>query len=144
MSKTVNIAVLNDYGAFSDRDEEYTQICERYVKFLSPLKIKTTHLDCFNPPDSTHLVLFDYGGMLPGCGGLIESNVRAVLRWAEDNPNKLVLVTSICTWGWYVTQIAEEMGLRDSDGSWKIHNIDVDNGLDGNCCIPDWFVDQFK
>src|SRR3990167_6085235 len=44
----------------------------------------------------TELVLFDFGGVSMGYGGgdLMADQSRAMIRWALDNPNSLMLVTS--------------------------------------------------
>lgn len=142
MPRVVKMAVLNDYGMLSDRDEEYAALCVRYKKFLAPIKVKPQHLDAFTPAVGTNLVLFDYGGMMPGSEGLITFNCREVLKWAEDNPKSMVIVTSVCTWDWYFSRVAEEMGFRNSDG-WDLKNVDLDNGLDGDP-LPTWFKEQFR
>ena len=141
--RIVKMAVLNDYGMLSDRDEEFAGLCCRYEKFLAPLKVKAVHLANFSPAAGTHLMLLDYGGMMPGSQGLIDFNMRAALQWAEQNPKSLLIVTSVYTWDWYFTAMADEMGLRDLDGTWKLPNVELDNGLDGDI-IPDWFKEQFR
>jgi len=43
------------------------------------------------------VLFFDYGGLLPGAGGLIRSNCTYIIEMAEDNSSRLFVMVSGCT-----------------------------------------------
>ena len=80
----------------------------------------------------TNLIAFDYGGMLLG-NSLAEHNSRALIKWAQDNPNGLVLVMSAFTYANTIANELYDMGLE------QLHNVcNYYGDLEG--VIPDWFM----
>jgi len=78
----------------------------------------------------TELVLFDYGGMLPG-NSLMEDNSSELIKWAQDNPNSLCLVVSDFTWRNAVRVEMDEMGLQ-------LPNV-INDDFKLEDPIPSWF-----
>ena len=83
---------------------------------------------------NTHLLLFDYGGMMPGCSDLLESNARQLIKWASDNPSSLCLVMSSFTYRGQIKAELEEQGLEELPN--------VVNYFD-KFEIPEWFRMQW-
>ena len=60
------------------------------------------------------IMFFDYGGLLPGCSSLIEHECDNVIRYAEENPSKLIVITSLFTSNMLNDRIMHgEIGLLD-------------------------------
>jgi len=78
----------------------------------------------------TNLILFDFGGMLPG-NSLMEDNSRRLIEWARDNPNSLCIVISDFTWRHAVKSEMDDMELN------LPNVINDDYKLDDP--IPAWF-----
>lgn len=85
--------------------------------------------------DGTDILLYDYGGMLPGCSDLLDSNARAIIRWCQDNPNCLALVVSSFTYENQLQYELREMGLKDG-----LPNLFIWLGEE----LPQWFTDVKK
>ena len=138
--RTVNVGVLNDVGG--EPDKEFKTLKKQFSRKFSESGIKARFAQwlTFSPQPSTDCVLFDYGGMLPGCQSLTDGACRSALTWASENPKKLLIVVSTCTWDWYILQIMDELGLNDD----ALPNVYVDRGLNEDGPLPDWFIDQFK
>lgn len=83
-----------------------------YSELLKPDTLKPYRLESAHQiKPGTRLVLFDYGGMMPGCEDLVLSECRALLQWATDNPSALVIVISSFTYRNQIQYEIEEMGL---------------------------------
>lgn len=78
----------------------------------------------------TKLLIYDFGGMV-GANDLMDSNARALIRWAENNPKALVIVASGFTYRNFV-QVALD------DEELKLINVVVDDGHQEDP-IPAWW-----
>ncbi len=99
--------------------------------------------------DGTDLVLFDYGGMVPG-RSLAEDNSRRLVRWASDHPATLVIIISVFTYD-RVFRNAIGKHLKDSVPPYfdskpegekhrtPVHNIVIECWREN--FIPEWFRD---
>lgn len=96
---------------------------ERFTEFATPAKLDVYTPSSTYPGDlkpGTDLLIYDFGGVGPGCEGLMTGNARHLVRWAADNPSSLVVIVSTFSYDRYVKYEAEDMGLLD------LHNIVVD------------------
>jgi hypothetical protein len=136
--KTAIIVDMMGCGGRSQEDEiaEYT---ERFGRLLAPAKLKTYTPYHAGEGDhglepGTELVIYDYGGLMPG-NSLMEDNARAVIKWAENHPNGLVIVVSSFTYSNFIRIELEQQGLDlfnvICDDSWT---EDAEEKL-----IPEWF-----
>lgn len=99
----------------------------------------------------TDILVYDYGGMLPGCDDLLESNARAIIGWASDHPNGLVLIASSFTWNHQIKSEMEDshLNLRNivDFHAWDEENLPVEwRGMSVEeeaktaLCTPDRFT----
>lgn len=110
---------------------------ERHVEHFSdvfaPAKLDWYRINSVSSREikpGTQLILFDFGGMLPG-NSLMEDNSRRLIEWARDNPSSLCIVVSDFTWRHAVKGEMDDMEL-------SLHNIiNDDYKLDDP--IPAWF-----
>lgn len=116
-------------------EEEVTRCKKEFRRLLG--KCKLSFYEAAYPAAGDHglrsgtdIVVYDYGGMLPGCEDLLASNARAIIRWADENPNGVVLVVSSFTWGHQIKYELEDSGL-------DLHNI-VDFHLYDEELLPEW------
>jgi hypothetical protein len=80
--------------------------------------VKCMDIPPYNEIDFDFL-LFDYGGLLPGCESLIQTNCRWLIEDARNHPSRCyVMVSSF-------TRQAMEDYLTDLDSS-ELHNIFMD------------------
>jgi hypothetical protein len=87
--------------------------------------------------EGTDLVIYDFGGMLPGTS-LMEDNSRYLIKWAENNPNSLILVVSDYTYRVYVKYEIDELFEK---GGIELHNIILeDHNKDHS--FPQWWLDD--
>lgn len=143
-TKTIKTAIIVDPTGWSmaTPEQEVEEHKERFGILLAPARLDAYR--AMHPGDGgkhgiqpgTELVLYDFGGMVPGSTDLMESNARALVKWAEDHPGALVVIVSRMTFTGY---IEPEMSDRGLDG---LHNIVSDAGVEGN--IPDWFLKYAK
>ena len=75
------------------------------------------------------MIFFDWGAMSLG-NDLLEHQIRAVARWAEDHPSTLVIIRSMLSWNELQNDIAEEQLPA-------LPNIIQD---DGRMEIPAWWL----
>lgn len=68
--------------------------------------------------ENCDLYLFDFGGMLPGCGGMVASHFGSFIQQAEDHPNTVFLLYSTFSVSWYKDLM--EDACRDAD---ELHNV---------------------
>jgi len=122
---TIKTAIIVDFmghgfGEFGPKDEIAAHK-ERFGEFAAPAKLKVhTPAGVHGIEIGTDLVLYDFGGLMPG-SSLMESNARALVQWASDNPNALIVIVSEMTYRNYFKYEAEEMGLMDG-----LHNVVCD------------------
>jgi hypothetical protein len=81
--------------------------------------------------DNTDLIIFDFGGMMPG-SSLGEDNSRAIIEWANEHPSGLVIVVSSFTYDNFIRHEMESLGLN-------LPNVVLDDDRSKNP-IPDWFL----
>ena len=127
-------------------EEEYQGIKDEFEDEIFPdqnidfeSKIQPHHLA--NKP--VDFYIFDFGGMLPGAQGLIDSQVREFIRQAENHPNALFILYSAFTGREYKNVMEDEFPelklhnvyikgsfkeLKDVCHSWKINGI-IPSGL---------------
>ena len=139
---------LDPFGSLSETPEEQFDRLKSHYEEI----VLETPLDAYAPraiseiKPGTDLILFDYGGMMIG-NSLAEDNSRALIRWAEDNPNSLVVIVSQFTYNnTFRYAIMDHLGLSEAPksvysidedhNSTPIHNIVVENG---DKFIPSWF-----
>jgi hypothetical protein len=134
MPQKIKAAIIVDpmghgFGEFSPEQEVKDHVRE-YKERVAPAKLAWYR--AHSPGDikvGTDLVIYDFGGMLPGTS-LMEDNARYLVKWAEDNSSALVVVVSAFTYNNYVSVEAEERGL-------SLPNIVVDDGHGDP--IPAWW-----
>ena len=110
------------------REDEIEEHKERFSEFVTPAKLKpytpmSTYPGELKP--GTDLVIYDFGGLMPGSESLMTNNARHLLQWAADNPNSLVVIVSTFSYENCVKYEAEELGLTD------LHNIVADSSMGG-------------
>lgn len=135
--RTIITAVCVDPMGWSQEsaEDEYKRLVGLFSELLAPHKIEAYRAWSCYPggnglADNTELVLFDFGGMLPGTD-LPERNARELVKFAEDHPSSLVVITSEMTYERYVRAEMEDRGLAG------LHNVVL------NCLgedMPEWFV----
>lgn len=146
------------FGEFTPEDE-MEEVKKRYEDVLKrDLDIQLLMSPVI--PVGTEIVFYDFGGMLPGCTDLLASNARAILRWAQEHPNSLLVVVSPFTFEHYVLYEAREMRLvpekemrslqngvrKESEGILMIlPNITYEDEPDyAYGAIPEWWTKGLK
>jgi len=130
--------IVDPYGTSSSTPAtEAEELRRRYTRYVEPQSLKTYEgASVRDLRDGTDLVLFDYGGVLPGLEGLAQSEVRALLRWMEEHQHALVVVVSPFTFRHYVEWSLKDLGLSETP------NLVLDDcPLDGRAYtpLPAWF-----
>jgi hypothetical protein len=102
--RSIKTAICVDPMGSSFGDITPEMEIERHVEHFSevfrPAKLNWYRIDSVSTrtiKPGTDLILFDFGGMLPG-NSLMEDNSRRLIEWARDNPNSLCVVISDFTW----------------------------------------------
>ena len=140
--RPIKTAIIVDYMGVGGKtpEEEIQQHTERFSELLGrPLAVHTPR-GPHGIEVGTELVIYDFGGLLPGCGGLIDSHTREIVRWAQDHSSGLVVVVSGFTWSHYIRQELEEHNLLD------ILNITCDDFFEKeenagkDWPIPEWWM----
>src|SRR5258708_28958370 len=103
--KTLLTAVILDWMGSGGRtpEEEFSGVVKEFRESLS-VRMDAYQARSAYPGASregTELVLFDFGGVLPG-SDMPERNAREIVRWAENHPSALVVVISQMTYDWHV------------------------------------------
>ncbi len=123
--RTLNTIVIVDFmgSGFGETtpEMEVKQHIDRYSELLSPCKLKWERKMCADFPPGTDLVIYDFGGMMPGATDLVASNARSLIRWAQDNPSSLAIVASSFTYQNSIVYEMEDLGLT-------LPNIICDDG----------------
>lgn len=112
--KELEVAIIVDLmgTSLSSPAEEIAEHKKRYSLILSDYDLKFSAPKCVLQNLSADLVLYDFGGMMPGTS-LMEDNSRAIIKWAADHPSALVVVVSSYTFGAYVRPEMLALGLSD-------------------------------
>lgn len=129
----LSVAIIVDYmGSMSATPEEEVEgHKKRFSELLPGYSLKFSTPKCVLPELSADLVIYDFGGLMPGTS-LMEDNSRQIIKWASDHPSSLVVVVSTFTFDRYVKPEMEELGLQE------MVNVVADDGPRGNP-IPSWF-----
>lgn len=139
--RIIKTAILVDMmgGGGRTQEDEIAEHTERFGRLLAPAKLKV--YTPFHAEEGGHglgpgteLVIYDYGGLMPG-SSLMENNARAIIKWAENHSNGLVVVVSSFTYSNFIRIEMEQQGLElfniVCDDSWA---EDAEEKL-----IPEWF-----
>ena len=132
-------------------EEEIEEHKKDFSELLFPAK-----LDAYKPvtmeesyiKPGTDLIVFDWGGMLPGTS-LMEDNSRRLIQYAQDHSSCLCIVVSTFTWRQAIKYEMEELELTG------LHNVvcrywqpKEDFGNEKEPLewdpIPAWFRDMHK
>lgn len=118
------------------RVDEFERLLGRRLKVYKP---SSFYDEAIKP--RTQLVLFDYGGVMPG-NDLMDANSRRLVRWAADHPSALVAVVSQFTYNRAVKyEIDDYMrDVRHDDSGATLPNVIVRDIGDDHIKIPDWFT----
>lgn len=128
------VAIIVDFmgSSMASPEEEIAEHKKRFSEILKGFSLKFSTPKCVMPDLSADLVIYDFGGMMPGTP-LMEDNSRQIVRWASDHPSALVVVVSSHTFGVYVKPEMQALGLD------KVQNVvDFYHG-DQDEAIPIWF-----
>ena len=136
--RTIKTAIIVDmmgsgFGSITP-EMEVAKHKEHYQSLLKPHKLKCTQEYSTPPSEGTELLVYDFGGMLPGCSDLLESNARQLIKWAVDNPSCLAIVASRMTWDGQIQYELKDNGL-------DLPNVIYDSQYDDDTdeFIRDWF-----
>jgi len=133
--KALFVAVIVDPmgSSQSSPEEEIEDHIKRFSLILPDFDLQFSTPKCVMPDLSADLVIYDFGGMMPG-NSLMEDNSRQIVKWAQDHPSSLVVVVSTWTYRAYVKPEVEALGLT------VLKNVvqdDYDVDLKG--AVPSWF-----
>jgi hypothetical protein len=140
MKHNIKTAIIVDpNGTYTGptAEEEIKEHIKTFSKVVKPaiLKPYTCH-SAGSIADGTDLVVYDFGGMMPGTS-LMEDNARYLIRWAENHSDALIVVVSTFTYRNYVAVEMEDNGLT-------LPNIVLDDGKQELILVlPDWWKYRF-
>jgi hypothetical protein len=132
--RQLSVAIIVDFmgSSMASPEEEIAEHKKRFSEILKGFSLKFSTPKCVMPDMVADLVVYDFGGMMPGTS-LMEDNSRAVIQWAVDHPSALVVVVSSHTFGAYVKPEMQALGLD------KVKNVvDFYDG-DQDEAISAWF-----
>jgi hypothetical protein len=107
------VIIVDPMGSFTMNktgDDEYAEHVETYTNLLAPRKATFQQKFYVLDDMSADLVVFDFGGMMPG-NDLMGSNSRRLARWLEDHPSSLAVVASEFTYRNGLLPELRELGL---------------------------------
>lgn len=109
MSKELNVCIFVDFwGCGGDTPEDEMDGIEQSLRDDFGLDLGEV-IKTIDPTEAVEekydLLVFDYGGVMPGCGDLVYSIVRSVIKWADANINSAVLVWSEFTADTYMSEL---------------------------------------
>lgn len=137
MNKIKTAIILDPAGTSSSTpEEEALELAQRYRRYVYPQILDCHQGTCVSMiRDGTDLVLFDYGGMMPGNETTMTAQARSVIKWAENHPSALVVIVSTFTFTHLVKYEAEDLGLTD------LPNVVVEDPPWGGVYtpLPEWF-----
>lgn len=138
-------------------EEEIEEHKKDFAELLYPASIDAytpAHMYDAEIKQGTDLIIFDYGGMMPG-NSLMEDNSRRLIEYAQDHSSTLCVVVSTFTWRNAIKEEMRDLGLGE------LHNV-VCRYWAGKCYweegafsgndkepddwdpIPAWFRDMHK
>lgn len=132
--KKLKVSIIVDLMGTSMQspDEEIAEYKQKFSEILKDFTLEFSTPRCVPPDLSADLVIYDFGGMLPGTS-LMEDNSRDIVKWASDHPSALVVVVSSHTFMAYVKPEMESLGLDKVQNVWDFYDGDQDEK------IPAWF-----
>ena len=128
---TINVVIIVDFmgSMIETPDQQVENLTKQYKELLAPNTLKITRLYSPIIPEGTDLLLYDFGGMLPGCSDLLESNARAIMSWAYDHPKFLAVIVSSWTYELQFAEEAQRMGLDTENIVCYDGSLEVDNRI---------------
>lgn len=133
--RAIRTAIIVDFigTARFEPEEEIEQHKKLFGEAVAPdTLVVTTPIAATEIEAGTELVIFDFGGLMPGCEGLASAQSRAILKWAEEHPSGLVVVVSAFTFTGYVEPELEDSGLT-------LPNVILYDGRQDQP-IPEWWL----
>lgn len=111
--RPLKIGIVVDFMGCGDAspEDERRELREKFTELLQahPLEFYDEH--GLNIRPCTDILLYDFGGILPGCDDLLLSNARHLVAWCRENPNSLAIVVSSFTYRHQIQYELEEEGL---------------------------------
>lgn len=106
-------------GGQYDGNDEFEAL-SKFVPDLLPAGvsgiIRRAHY--MNDQSNADLLVYDFGGLMPGADNLIASNARALGRWLQQHPNSLALVISRFTYSRLRSEF-QDAGLIPEDETYR-------------------------
>ena len=135
--KKLKVAIIVDFMGTSRQspEEEVEEHKKQFSGILKEYTLEFSTPKCVPPDLSADLVIYDFGGMMPGTS-LMEDNSRAIVRWASDHPSALVVVVSSHTFMAYVKPEMESLGLNKVQNVWDFYDGDQDEKIQA------WFSEE--
>ena len=92
----VNLKCVYFADPMGDPERECNEIVEFYKKNGFSLEIINLVGETFTHWQNTNfdILFFNYGGLLPGSGGMVDFEHDSLLKFADDTPSKLIVFVS--------------------------------------------------
>lgn len=103
------VAIVNDY-ATDDVEQEQQEILENLSLYLSDIEFVIGSASFTEEllSRSFDVLILDYGGVSAGAQGLVDFQIRTACKWAEEHPNKLLILWTDHTAWEYEQGLKEE------------------------------------
>lgn len=132
----------SDFGNMTPEDEIADSVewfnGQLEEKLGKGYKVRDYRIHCMDANDikpGTKAIMFDFGGMLWG-NDLAADNSRSLLKFAEDNPSVMIMVTSSFTWHHCFIYEMRDMCLEN------LPNVCSQEGTSYE--LPKWFTDMVR
>ena len=118
-------------SSFSTPEEEIESHTRYYSEFIGkPLDVYCPLVfreDVITP--DTQLILFDYGGMMPG-NSLLEDQSRQIVPYAVDHPSVLIVLVSQMAWDLSMKYDMEDFGHKNGlPNIWVFRGSEVEETI---------------
>ncbi len=123
--KELEVAVIVDFmgSSMASPEQEIAEYKKQFSEILNGLSLKFSTPRCVMPDLSADLVIYDFGGLMPG-SSLMEDNSRQMVQWASDHPSGMVVIVSSFTFSNFIKPEMEELGLDKMKNIVNFHDGD--------------------
>ncbi len=128
--KELEVAIIVDFmgSMMASPEQEIAEYKKQFSDILKGFTLKFATPRCVMPDLSADLVIYDFGGMMPGTS-LMDDNSRRIVQWASDHPSALVVIVSSFTFNSYVQPEMEALGLDKVKNIVNFYNGDPDEEI---------------
>lgn len=127
--KKITVGIFVDFMGCGDQDpeDERKEIKRLFKEYIPEKKFIFRDLEHLNlKNENFDILVVDYGGILPGAGGLLGSFGHQIEEFLEDHPRSILIIWTSMTWNEFEDVVKEDKLLKFDIMQYEIYTTKME------------------